>query len=123
MHGKVIFHEAARDGDTATVRKMLSTAGAQSLINYQDASGATPLYIAAHNGHASVTKQLIEARCDIELQQNVGYTPLCIAATMGIRLSSSTCLKLAATLTFRRRMVPRRSTSRRKKGMRTSCST
>jgi hypothetical protein len=41
----------ARDGDIVTVRKMLSTAGAQSLINYHDASGATPLHLAACEGH------------------------------------------------------------------------
>ena len=32
--GNLIFHEAARDGDTVTVRKILSTADTQSLINY-----------------------------------------------------------------------------------------
>jgi ankyrin repeat protein len=62
MHGMLIFHAASRDGDTVTVRKMLSTAGAQSMINYKDASGDTPLYCAAANGHASVTEQLIEVR-------------------------------------------------------------
>jgi len=55
--GMKIFNEAERDGDTFTVRKMLSTAGAQSLINYQDASGSTPLYCAAYNRHAFVTKR------------------------------------------------------------------
>ena len=37
----IIFNEAARDGDTVTVRKMLSTAGAHSSINFHDTSGAT----------------------------------------------------------------------------------
>ncbi len=32
--GNLIFHEAACDGDTVTVRKILSTADTQSLINY-----------------------------------------------------------------------------------------
>ena len=35
----ILFHAAARDGDTVTVST--STAGAQSLINYQDEHGAT----------------------------------------------------------------------------------
>ena len=54
-------------------------AGAQSFINYLDASGATPLYAASQNGHASVTKQLIEARCNIDLQKKVkkGMLPSC----------------------------------------------
>ena len=29
--------------------------------------GSTPLYIVAHEGHASVTKQLIDARWNIDL--------------------------------------------------------
>jgi ankyrin repeat protein len=64
-----ILHAAARDGDTETVRTLLSTAGALSLINTQDASGYTPLYCEAHNGHASVTEQLIEARCNLDLPE------------------------------------------------------
>jgi ankyrin repeat protein len=79
----LIFHAAARDGDTATVSKMLSTADAQSLINYQDAYGHTPLYIAADYGHASVTEHLIKARCNMDLQTNTGATPLYSAAQNG----------------------------------------
>jgi len=56
-----VFFLALRHGDTVTVRKMLSTAGAQSWIDCQDSFGATPLLVAAANGHESVTKQLIEA--------------------------------------------------------------
>ncbi len=77
------FLLAARDGDTATIRTLLSTAGAQSLINYQDANGATPVFCAAENGHASVTEQLIGARCDIDAKTLTGATPLYIAAQDG----------------------------------------
>ena len=77
----LILH--ARDGDTDTVRKRLSTAGAQSLINYHDASVATSLFCAAHNGLAAVTEQQIEARCNIDLQDKDGVTTLCIAAHEG----------------------------------------
>ena len=81
--GKFIF-AAARDGDTVTVGKILSTAGAQSLINYQEeTSGATALHCAAQNGHEFVTEQLIEARCNMDLQQKDGSTPLHIAAGKG----------------------------------------
>jgi hypothetical protein len=78
----VVFH-AARDGDTVTARTLLSTAGAQSWINYQHENGATPLSIAACNGHASVTEQLIKSRCNIELQTKNGPTPLYFAAHQG----------------------------------------
>ena len=50
------FLLALRHGDTVTVMKMLSTAGAQSWIDYQSDLGYTPLYIAAQEGHAAATK-------------------------------------------------------------------
>ena len=36
------------DGDTVTVRTLLSAAGAQSLMNYQDENGSTPLHHPPH---------------------------------------------------------------------------
>jgi ankyrin repeat protein len=79
MQGILTLHAAARDDDTVSVRMQLSTAGALSLINTQDASGATPLYWAVQNGHVSVTVQLIEGRCNVDLPQDDGRTPLFIA--------------------------------------------
>ena len=58
---RMLLTDAARDGDTVTVRTLLSAADAQSLMNYQDEYGNTPLHMAVQVGHASVTKQLIEA--------------------------------------------------------------
>ena len=75
--------EAAGDGDAAKVSTLLSTQGAQSFINYQDAHGFTPLHIAAVNGHAAVTEQLIAARCNVNLQAEDGYTPIHFAAGQG----------------------------------------
>ena len=45
--------------------------------------GFTPLYIAAQEGHAAATKQLIEARCNVDLQDEHGCTPLFITAEKG----------------------------------------
>jgi ankyrin repeat protein len=67
--GLILFRD---DDDTVTVRTLLSMAGALPLINTQDASGVTPLYFAAANGHAAVTQQLIEVRCNIDLQEQNG---------------------------------------------------
>ncbi len=78
-----ILHEAAARGDAVTVRLQLSTAGALALLNTQDGNGATPLYCAARNGHSSVTEQLIEARCDVDLKANNGTTPIFLAAYHG----------------------------------------
>jgi hypothetical protein len=77
------FFLAALDGDAETVSKMLSTAGAQSLINYQHALGdtplltalgATPLLAAAANGHVAVTEQLLQAPCNVDLQMQGGVS-------------------------------------------------
>ncbi len=78
------FFLAALDGDAETVSKMLSTAGEQSLINYQHALGdtplltalgATPLLAATANGHVAVTEQLLEARCNVDLQMQGSERP------------------------------------------------
>jgi hypothetical protein len=73
MTGQQLW-EAEGDGDAAKVSTLLSRQGAQSFINYQDAQGATPLYATALNGHASVTKHLLAARCNVDLQRR--FTPL-----------------------------------------------
>ena len=49
MTGQQLF-EAARDGDAAKFSTLLSTPGAQSFINYQDAHGNTPLHFATASG-------------------------------------------------------------------------
>jgi ankyrin repeat protein len=79
----MLLYRAARHGDTATVTTLLSSAGAQSLINYQDAIGASPLHAAAVVGHAAITNQLIEARCSVDHQDKQGCTPLFFAAHHG----------------------------------------
>jgi hypothetical protein len=85
MTGKQLW-EAARDGDAAKVSTMLSTQGAQSFINYTDSKGFTALHAAAVDGLAAVTKQLIAARCNVDLQAKDGFTPLDVAAQNGREL-------------------------------------
>jgi hypothetical protein len=77
MTGQQLW-EAARDGDAAKVSTLLSTQGAQSFINYQDADGCTG------KGHAAVSKQLLAARCNVDLQEKNGFTPLHFAAKKGL---------------------------------------
>ncbi len=43
----LLLSRSVRDDDTGTVRTLLSSAEAQSFINYQDAVGATPVFIDA----------------------------------------------------------------------------
>jgi ankyrin repeat protein len=79
----LILHDAVRVGDAVTVRTLLSTAGALYFINTQDASGATPLFYAAYNGHAPITEELIEAGCIVDMQQEDGAAPVHAAAQNG----------------------------------------
>jgi hypothetical protein len=89
LDNKYLLLDAASGGDTATVsrllQQLLSTPGGQSFINIncQNEHGYTPLFIAAAKGHASVTKQLIAARCNINCPNAHGNTPLQIAAQEG----------------------------------------
>ena len=77
------FFLTLHHGDTVTVRKMLSTAGAQSWIDYQSDLGYTPLYIPALLNQPSITEQLIVARCNIDLHREDGATPLIISGANG----------------------------------------
>jgi hypothetical protein len=45
---RMILTDAPIDGDTVTVRTMLSEGGALSLMNYQDENGSTPLHHPPH---------------------------------------------------------------------------
>ena len=45
--------------------------------------GGTPLHLAAANGHAAVKKQLIAARCSVDLREEKGFTALQVAERPG----------------------------------------
>jgi ankyrin repeat protein len=80
------LRDAALLGDAAKVSTLLSTQGAHSFINYQDAEiGSSPLHLASQNAHASVTELLIAARCNVDLQDKVGFTPLHFAAVGALK--------------------------------------
>ena len=79
----LVSHLNPTHTEVASASKMLSTAGARSLINYQNALRATALIFAAGKGHVTVTTMLIEARCNVDLHDKEGFTPLYIAAQEG----------------------------------------
>ena len=74
--------------------------------------GATPLYIAAQNGHLDMTRLLLRKGADPEFKFSNGMTPLCIAAYNGheavaqmlidygadieVKIGSATILHMAA---------------------------
>jgi hypothetical protein len=102
LYMKLVFGtqllNAARDGDAVTVTALLYMPGAHSFINYQDEHGFTPLHEATGGdehgkGHAAVTKLLISARCNVDLQEVTGFTPLHLAAQLSHQLEPSSMAK------------------------------
>ena len=75
--------EVALEGDTVKVDTLLSTQDSQSFINYQDKHGSTSLHNVPDKGHETVTKQLISARCIVELHLTNGLTPIHLTVVRG----------------------------------------
>lgn len=78
------LHDAARRGDLAAVERLLSD-GAQ--VEATDGSGATPLYVAASEGHAAVVARLLAAGGDPRRQASGSFgstgTPIHAAVRHG----------------------------------------
>jgi ankyrin repeat protein len=111
------FFLALCHGDTVTVRKMFSTAGAQSWIDYQSDLGYTPLYIAVLMNHESITEQLIVAHCNIDLHREDGTTPLFVAASNGHETVTKQLLEARCNVDVQMQDGNQRSTSRTKMGI------
>ena len=94
MTGKQLC-ETALIGDPVKVSKLLSTQGAQSFINYQDAHGITPLHEAFVNGHVAVTEKLIAVRRHVDLHRRILYcrlAPRTSKSSLKMRVASSRTL-------------------------------
>jgi ankyrin repeat protein len=76
--------EVSIEGDSVKVETLLSSQGAESFINYQNEHGATPLHSPTVNDQETVTKLLIEARCNVNLTSCFGRTPLLNVTQKGI---------------------------------------
>jgi hypothetical protein len=64
----LLFHAAARDGDTVTVRTL-------QLYSRRTVLDQHPgLSCAAHNGHVPVTDKLVAAHYNIDLQQKKAFS-------------------------------------------------
>jgi hypothetical protein len=64
--------EGVGHSETTKVSTLLSTQGVQSFINYQNEDGCTSLHITVGKGHVSVTKHLLSARCNVDIQEKHG---------------------------------------------------
>lgn len=72
---------AAAAGNGDTVKTLLTASDID--VNVKDETGATPLILAARNGHDGVVKTLLIARADINAKDNQGKTAMMYASTAG----------------------------------------
>ncbi|XP_023346201.1 serine/threonine-protein phosphatase 6 regulatory ankyrin repeat subunit B isoform X3 [Eurytemora carolleeae] len=61
------LHHAAMRGNISVVKFLVSSLGANQLLNQRDIQGSTALHIASTYGHAEVVKLLLDAGADIRL--------------------------------------------------------
>ena len=73
------LHQAARDGDIANVKLLISNGANPNEI----VDGFTPLHTAAERGHKEVVEILLSNRANVNAKGNAGWTPLHLAATSG----------------------------------------
>jgi hypothetical protein len=93
-------------------------------VDLQMQDGESALYIAVKNGYANVTKQLIATRCNVDVQPTIHLFRDGLMSegheTKDMRPSRNSSLLIAATLMFRQILLPLRSTSQPKMGIRPS---
>ena len=75
------FFRAVRDGDTATVRRMVYDNN--HLVNIVSDDDMRPLFIAAENGNLEMVRLMLEKGADINIQDEEGWAPLLGATSRG----------------------------------------
>jgi ankyrin repeat protein len=78
---KSLLHEAAGDGRLEVVRALLLAKVAVDAK--EDREGATPLMLAAAEGHTEVVQELVKAKADLAATNNAGKTAYDIATDAG----------------------------------------
>jgi len=71
------LHQAAKDGDTVTIKTLLDQG--QKIDETYAMSGSTPLHFAVRYGHADAVRLLLDRGADIRRGDGNGYTPLELA--------------------------------------------
>ncbi|KAB1279745.1 Inversin, partial [Camelus dromedarius] len=91
VEGKIPLHWAANHKDPSavhTVRCILDAAPTESLLNWQDYEGRTPLHFAVADGNVTVVDVLTSYEsCNITSYDNLFRTPLHWAALLGYSVS------------------------------------
>ena len=89
---------AARNGDTEAVRKMLDL-GAE--VDQKTSKGKTALMLAAAGGFTETVKVLVDRGADVNLRDNYDTTAIIAAATAGHPETAVTLLKYGADPIFK----------------------
>jgi ankyrin repeat protein len=76
------------------VVQVLIEAGAD--VNKANDKGATPLFVANHNGHVAEVRVLIVAGADVNKATDDGVMPLCMAAQFGHEVVVRALIKAGA---------------------------
>jgi len=71
----------AASGDVESLQHLLQDG--EDAINSMDPNGATPLYLAARNGHIACTSLLLQAKAAVDVRTNKGLTATVIAFRHG----------------------------------------
>jgi ankyrin repeat protein len=73
------LYVAASHGNESGLRLALECSNSCQFIDTEASSGLTPLQTALRNRHFSVVSLLLNSGASLEVQDNLGLTPLCIA--------------------------------------------
>ncbi len=73
-----MLRDAALNGNTATVKKLLSE---NTKADVTDEDGRNALMLASYNGHTEISRLLLDAGTDVNLKDNYGRTALMFASS------------------------------------------
>jgi ankyrin repeat protein len=77
--GRTCLHRACFQGNPAVVEFLLRREIRQQL-EYEDGQGATPLFVAAHEGHRLIVQSFVRRGARVDHAAADGSTPLFVAA-------------------------------------------